>query len=96
MKAALTIASLLALAASAAIAGERTITLAVANMTCALCPIVVKQSLERVPGVKAVEVFLEERTAVVTFDDAATSVDVLTKATGGAGYPAALQEDGAS
>jgi mercuric ion binding protein len=96
MKAALTIASLLAFAASAATAGERTITLAVANMTCALCPIVVRRSLERVPGVMAVEVFLEEQTAIVRFDDVATSVEVLTKATGDAGYPAALQEDGAS
>jgi mercuric ion binding protein len=96
MKAALTIASLLAFVASAATAGERTVTLAVANMTCALCPIVVKQSLERVPGVKSVDVSFPERTAVVTFDDEAASVDLLTRATGEAGYPSVLEEEQAS
>jgi mercuric ion binding protein len=39
------------LTASAALAGERTITLAVQNMYCADCPFVVKKSLEAVPGV---------------------------------------------
>ncbi len=74
---------------SAALAGERTITLAVKNMDCASCPFIVRKSLEGVPGVAKAEVSLKEKTAVVTFDDVKTNVSALTKATGQAGYPSA-------
>jgi mercuric ion binding protein len=43
-------------ASSAAMAAERTITLAVKNMDCAACPSIVKGSLEAVPGVAKVGV----------------------------------------
>lgn len=75
------------LGSSAAIAAERTVTLAVKNMYCAACPHTVKSSLQSVPGVKAVSVSFENKTAVVTFDDAKTSVKALTTATTNAGYP---------
>jgi mercuric ion binding protein len=75
-----------------AIAGERTVTLSVANMTCVTCPYIVKQSLAAVPGVTAVDVSLPGHTAVVTFDDAAASIDTLTKATRDAGFPSSLVE----
>jgi periplasmic mercuric ion binding protein len=79
-----------------AIAGERTVKLSVANMTCVSCPYIVKQSLAAVPGVTAVDVSLSEHTAVVTFDDATTSIDNLTKATGDAGFLSSLLEGQAS
>lgn len=72
---------------SAALAAERTVTLAVQNMYCAACPHTVKSSLQSVPGVKAVSVSFENKTAVVTFDDAKTNVKALTTATTNAGYP---------
>jgi mercuric ion binding protein len=72
---------------SAAAAAERTVTLAVQNMYCAACPHTVKSSLQAVPGVKAVSVSFENKTAVVTFDDATTNVKALTTATTDAGYP---------
>lgn len=72
---------------SAAIAAERTVTLAVENMYCAACPYTVKSSLQSVPGVKAVSVSFENKTAVVTFDDAKANVKALTAATTNAGYP---------
>jgi len=72
---------------SAAIAAERTVTLAVQNMYCAACPYTVKSSLQSVPGVKAVSVSFENKTAVVIFDDAKTNVKALTAATTNAGYP---------
>jgi mercuric ion binding protein len=72
---------------SAALAAERTVTLAVQNMYCAACPHTVKSSLQAVPGVKAVSVSFENKTAVVTFDDATTNVKALTTATTDAGYP---------
>ena len=75
------------LAATAANAADRTVTLAVQNMYCAACPHTVKASLQAVPGVKAVSVSFENKTAVVTFDDAKTNVKALTTATTNAGYP---------
>lgn len=72
---------------SVAFAAEKTVTLAVQNMYCAACPHTVKSSLQAVPGVKAVSVSFENKTAVVTFDDAKTSVKALTTATTNAGYP---------
>ena len=77
------------LASSSAIAAERTVTLAVQNMFCAACPYTVRSSLKAVPGVSHVTVSLQDKTAVVTYDDARTSVKALTAATTNAGYPSA-------
>ena len=74
-------------ASSAAVAGERTITLAVNNMDCVTCPAVVKGSLEAVPGVAKVGVSFKDKTATVTYDDAKADVNQLTSATTNAGYP---------
>ena len=74
---------------SAALAAERTVTLAVSNMYCAACPHTVKASLEAVPGVKTAVVSYKEKTAVVTYDDTATGVKALIAATTNAGYPSA-------
>jgi mercuric ion binding protein len=74
-------------ASSAALAAEKTVTLAVKNMYCAACPHTVKASLEAVPGVTKVAVSYEDKTAIVTFDDAKTGVNALTAATTNAGYP---------
>ena len=70
-----------------AFAGERTVTLAVQNMSCATCPHTVKASLLAVPGVATVTVSFKKKTAVVEYDDAKTSVNALTSATTNAGYP---------
>lgn len=75
----------------AAFAGETTVTLAVQNMYCAACPFTVKSSLEAVPGVATVVVSYADKTAVVTFDDAKTTVPALIAATTNAGYPSALK-----
>ena len=77
------------LASSTAFAAERTITLAVKNMYCADCPLIVRKSLEAVPGVTKAVVSYKDKTAVVTFDDGRTDVPALTRATTDAGYPSA-------
>jgi periplasmic mercuric ion binding protein len=79
------------LASSAALAGEKTVTLTVENMYCSACPITVKSSLEAVPGVTKAVVSYAGKTAVVIFDDAKTAVPALTAATTNAGYPSALK-----
>jgi periplasmic mercuric ion binding protein len=72
---------------SSAMAGDRTITLAVKNMDCAACPSIVKGSLEAVPGVARVAVSFKDKTATVIYDDAKADVNQLTTATTRAGYP---------
>jgi periplasmic mercuric ion binding protein len=76
-------------AASAAMAADRTITLAVNNMDCAACPSIVKGSLEAVPGVAKVAVSYKDKTATIIYDDAKADVNQLTSATTKAGYPSA-------
>jgi mercuric ion binding protein len=75
------------MASSAAVAGEKIITLAVKNMYCAACPHTVKASLEAVPGVNKAVVSYKDKTATVTYDDARVDVKALTDATTNAGYP---------
>jgi periplasmic mercuric ion binding protein len=84
-----TTVALACLFSTAGFASERTVTLAVQNMYCAACPYTVKSSLQSVTGVKTVLVSFENKTAIVAFDDAKTSVAALTKATTDAGYPSA-------
>jgi mercuric ion binding protein len=80
-------AAAVVLAAGSAVAAERSVTLAVDNMTCETCPPIVRKSLSRVPGVAKAEVSAETHRAVVTFDDAKTTVAALVDATTRAGYP---------
>jgi mercuric ion binding protein len=70
-----------------ALAAEQTVTLSVPDMYCASCPAIVKGSLQKVAGVIKVEASLEQKTAVVTFDDSRASVADLISATTNAGYP---------
>ena len=84
-----TVCGLSLLTASAALTGEKTVTLTVQNMYCSACPITVKSSLEAVPGVAEAVVSYTDKTAVVTFDDAKTAVPALITATTNAGYPSA-------
>jgi mercuric ion binding protein len=82
-------AALGVLGAPTAFAAEKTITLAVKNMYCADCPLIVRKSLESVPGVSRVVVSYKDKTAVVTYDDGTAEVSALTRATTNAGYPSA-------
>ena len=77
-------------ASTCATAAEKTITLNVSDMTCAACPITVKKALNKVPGVSKVSVSLENKQAVVTFDDSKTQLNTLLNATFEAGYPSTL------
>ena len=56
------------------------------------CPITVKTALSKVAGVEKAEVSFEKREAVVTFDEAKTNADALTKATANAGYPSSVKQ----
>lgn len=76
----------------AALAAEKTVKLAVDNMSCESCPVIVKQSLASVDGVIQVTVSMEEKSAVVTYDDSKATIEALTAATTNAGYPSQLAD----
>lgn len=82
----------LVVVASPAWAVIQTVTLSVPGMNCAACPITVKTALSRVEGVRKINVRLDEREAVVTFDDSKTNIKTLTEATKNAGYPSSLKQ----
>ena len=79
-------------AKAAETAATERVTLAVENMTCALCPYTVRKSLQQVEGVVDAQVDFGEKTATVNFDPQKTGVEALTQATTNAGYPSTLKE----
>ncbi|MDA8328050.1 MAG: mercury resistance system periplasmic binding protein MerP [Betaproteobacteria bacterium] len=74
-----------------AFAAERTVTLSAPGMHCAVCPITVRNALKKVPGVSKVNVSLEKKEAVVTFDDTRTNIQTLEHATLEAGYASTIE-----
>ncbi|HLA32086.1 MAG TPA: mercury resistance system periplasmic binding protein MerP [Pseudomonas sp.] len=86
------LATLAALPLAALAAPAQSVTLEVQNMTCPVCPITVKKSLEKVSGVSAVEVDFAQKTATVSFDPEQTRPAALTEATAHAGYPSSVQQ----
>ena len=91
MKKLVSLIALMGALSSPAWAASKTVTLAVPGMTCAACPITVKTALAKVAGVERTDVSFEKREAVVTYDDAKTTVAALTRATAGAGYPSTVK-----
>ena len=81
---------LLLVAGAALAAPPQTATLAVEKMTCGTCPVVVKKSLNRVPGVSSTTIDMEAKTATVTFDPDKTTTARLTQATTEVGFPSKL------
>lgn len=91
MKKLITLLALSAALSAPAWAATQTVTLSVTGMTCAACPITIKKALKKVDGVENIEVNLEKKEAVVTFDDAKTTVEALLEATTNAGYPSTVR-----
>ncbi len=83
------------LLAGAALAGERTVTLAVENVSCITCAPIVKRTLSRMPGVSRVVVADQAgaATATVSFDDERVTPEALTVAVTNAGFPAHVREN---
>lgn len=71
-------------------AAPQTVTLAVGNMTCGTCPILVKKALGRVPGVSSTTVDFDGKTATVTFDPGKATSARLVQATTDAGFTSKL------
>lgn len=86
------IAALAALPLAALAAAPKTVTLDVKNMTCELCPITVKKSLEKVSGVSAVKIDFHKKTATVTYAPDKAQAEALIRATTNAGYPSTVHK----
>ena len=82
------------LASGPAFASENTetVTYSVENMTCATCPIVVRKAMQRVLGVKVVQVSLETASEIVTFDPSMTTAKEIGQASTDVGFPAILRD----
>lgn len=90
-KATLVFALMLTGASTASLAATHTVTLDVPGMTCPICPITVKRSLEKVNGVDTITSDISKKTVTITYDDAKTQPTALTRATADAGYPSTVQ-----
>ncbi len=89
----------LALMSTAVIAAEKTVKIAVSELSCPSCVYIVSTSMKSVPTVKVVD-FLQGKdwwngVFTVSYDDAVATPDMIIEAVFGNGYPAALvPEDG--
>src|SRR5436309_9900280 len=76
-----------------AFAGEpKVAVLDVPSMFCSLCPITVKNALERVPGVVHAKANLATKRAEATYDPDKPSTEALAKAVSDAGFTATLKQ----
>ncbi len=82
---------LLLLPGSALAAPPAEVTLNVQGMTCGACPIAVRKSLERLPGVEWARVDYKQKTARVRFDPERVTPAALTEATRDAGFASTVQ-----
>jgi mercuric ion binding protein len=86
----------LSLAPVTARAGEATVVLDVHHAYCALCPTIVKKTLEHVNGVMSVTVGIADgkgdMLATVKYDDAEGSPAAMIKAATDQGYPAEVSK----
>ena len=92
MKKLLPLVALIAAFAAPVWAAPQTVTLSVPGMTCSACPLTVKLALNKIPGVSRTDVSYEKLQAVVSFDDAKTNLQTLTKATADAGDPSTAKQ----
>lgn len=73
-------------------ASEANAKFSIENMTCATCPISVKKAMERVNGVKSVEIDYPTKVATVTYDPGVTTPADIAAASTNVGYPATKLE----
>jgi mercuric ion binding protein len=77
---------------AAASDGDQTATFDVEKMTCATCPIAVRKAMQRVDGVKEVNVSLDSKTAIVTYDANVTTTAEIGNASTEVGFPASVRD----
>lgn len=68
-------------------AAQQTVTLSIPGMTCATCPITVKNALTKLGGALDVKSNLDQREMTVVYDDAEVALTTITQVTKDAGFP---------
>ena len=81
----------LAIGLATASEADETVSFDVEKMTCATCPIAVRKAMQRVDGVKEVEVSLKDNSAVVIFDASVTTAEEIGQASTDVGFPATVK-----
>ena len=81
----------LAIVSATASEADETVSFDVEKMTCATCPIAVRKAMQRVDGVKEVEVSLKDNSAVVIFDASVTTAEEIGQASTDVGFPATVR-----
>ena len=71
-------------------ATTRTLTLAVPNMDCPVCPITLKKALTRLVGVNQMQVNFDKRQIIVIYDDSKIAVKAIIESTKNAGFPSTI------
>lgn len=71
-------------------AAPNSITLRVPGMTCPACPITIKKTLLKQPGITAVNVMYAKKELVVKFDDGKISPAAIMKSTASVGFPSQI------
>lgn len=64
----------------------------VEGMTCAACTVTTKAAVKKLDGIKDIQVSLDERSAVIKYDDALTSSDEIKKKIDSVGYKATSKQ----
>ncbi len=77
---------------AAASESEQTVTFEVEKMTCSTCPIAVRKAMQRVDGVKEVNVDLDSKNAVVIYDASVTTATEIGSASTDVGFPASVRD----
>lgn len=72
-------------------ADDLTVEFTIEKMTCATCPIAVRKAMQRVDGVKDVNVDLDSKTAIVIYDSSKVTADEIGAASTNVGFPATVQ-----
>ncbi len=73
-------------------AEDTNVTIDIKGMTCPLCTMAIKKSLNSTKGVKKVKVSLPKNMANVTFDNNETNTTILLNAIKKAGYSGIIKE----
>lgn len=92
MRTLLAVATALVIPVAVLAGGQQTTILDVQNMSCSVCPITVRMSLQKVPGVIDAKVDFDRKTATVRFDTGKADVAALVKATTEAGFPSTARK----
>ena len=75
-----------------ALAETRNACFSVEGLTCATCTVTTKAAIKKLKGIKDVQVSLDEKSAVIKYDDALTSSDEIKKKIDSVGYKATSKQ----